>query len=163
MQLLTEHDFFSRYLTSEVSRISAYIDSGTGKKSKIAVHETVQRIFNMIHKEFDGITFDHEFYDMFGSAYEEFKTNSVGNRGKDTGQHFTPIQAKDLIVKELELKPTDLFYECCAGSGGFINKAINYMYENYPKKYEKFKKNNIYANEVNPEIFKPLMIKHAYP
>ncbi|AYV82944.1 MAG: restriction endonuclease [Hyperionvirus sp.] len=150
LKQLLRDDFFKKYLNSEVSRVSAYIEKPT-------VCETIQEIFRLVHDKFDGIEIDYNFYDAFGSAYEQFKTDSVSNQGKRTGQHFTPIAIKQLIINELKPKPDELFYEPCAGSGGFIHTAYNYVYNNYPDDHENFKE-NIYANECNPEIIKPLMI-----
>ena len=151
MQILVEHEFFSRYLTSEVTRVSAYIN-------KIGVHETVQKIINMIYKKFEDIDFSYDFCNIFGLAYDKFKTNSVGNSGKGTGQYFTSTIINNIMIEELQPNYNDIFYDPCVGTGAIIKLVASYIYNNNPKKYENFKNNNIYANEVNPEIFKPLMI-----
>lgn len=147
---LLSNDFFKKYLSSDVNRVSAYIN-------RSAVCETVQEMFKMINSKFNNIELNYDFYDAFGAAYEQFKTDAVSNSGKRTGQHFTPVSIKQFIINELQPKPDDAFYEPCSGSGGFIHTAYSYIYKKYPKTHEKFKQ-NIYANECNPEIIKPLMI-----
>lgn len=144
------NNFFKNYLKNNVSGISAYTERHDS-------FETIQKIFNSIGKTFDNISLNYDFYDAFGSAYEQFKTDYVSNTGKNTGQHFTPVCIKEFIINELKPKATDKFYEPCCGSGGFIHTAYSYIHKNDEENEKKFK-NNIYANECNPEIIKPLMI-----
>lgn len=140
-----------KYIKSNVTRVSAFIE-------KPEACQTIQILFNMVYNKFKNITFDSNFYDMFGSAHEEFKTNEHGNSGKHTGQHFTPMDIKKLVVEELNIKSTEIYYEPCAGTGGFIHTVDKYVRENEGEKASKKFKNNIYANECNPEMIKPLMI-----
>jgi len=148
---LLDNDHFKKYIISDVNKVSSYIgESG--------VCETVQEIFSIIYDDLKDVELNYEFFDAFGSAYEQFKTDSVSNAGKRTGQHFTPVSIKEFIIKELKLKPDDILYEPFAGSGGFLHTADNYIYHNFSEKeYEKFK-HNIIANECEPEIIKSLMI-----
>jgi len=158
----TEHDCIIKqiinnehlkpYFASEVSRVSAYTTTAGLKTA-----ETIQKIFNMVYKKFKDVKLDYDFFDALGSAYEKFKTDEIGNSGKNTGQHFTPGCVKQYIIEELKPTYKDTYYEPCSGSGGFIHTAYSYIYKNDKKNANKFKK-NIYANEINPEIQKPLMI-----
>lgn len=160
LQQLINNDFFKKYLVDNVTRISAYIN-------RKDAHQTIQSIFKIIHDRLDGISLTYQFYDAFGSAYEQFKTDEVSNAGKRTGQHFTPIAIKELIVTELKPKYNELYYEPCAGSGGFIHTMFSYVNKNDEnKKNHEIFKNNIFANECNPEITKSLMINmllHSIP
>ena len=151
MQMVDNEDL-QKYILSDVHRMSAYV-------SKPLVHETIRDVFIKIYNKFKDMKIDYKFFDCFGSAYEQFKTDAVSNTGKNTGQHFTPVSIKEFIVTELKPKYNDIYYEPCAGSGGFIHTMCSHILENDDNKehYEKFKK-NIYANECNPEIIKPLMI-----
>lgn len=150
LRILFGNDFFKKYLKSTVNGVSAYTE-------KPIMSETIQEIFNLVYNTFDGVKLNYDFYDAFGSAYEQFKTAEVSNTGKHTGQHFTPSTIKQYIILELKPKGIELFYEPCCGSGGFIHTAYSYIHAHDRKNYGKFK-TNIYANECNPEITKSLMI-----
>ena len=156
LKLYYANDMLRGYLTSSVNFVSIYI-------KKYEASPTIQDIICTIYEEFKDITFDTNFFDMFGSAYEEFKTNACGNSGKSTGQHFTNVFIKRIIINELKPKYNEIFYEPCAGSGGFIHTADHYVYDQ-EKDIEKSKifKKNIYANECNPEIFRPLIMNMLF-
>lgn len=150
LQRIACNEYLSRYIYDDVLKMSIY-----SIKSEVA--PTIQKIINMMFKRLNGVKFTHDFYDAFGSAYERFKTDYVGNSGKNTGQHFTPTSIKQFIINELKPTSNELFYEPCAGSGGFIHTAYSYVFKHDIENSEKFK-DNIYANECNPEIIKPLKI-----
>jgi len=148
-----ENEEIKKYIHSDVQKISVFTDS---KRAEVSAN--IQEMFNMVYNKFKNINFDSTFYDMFGTAHEQFKTNDHGNGGKHTGQHFTPMDIKKLTTEELKIKSNEIYYEPCAGTGGFIHTVDKYVRDNEGDKASlKFKK-NIYANECNPEIIKPLMI-----
>lgn len=148
MKHLIEHEYFEKYLYTDVIRSSAYF-------KRPEVGETVQQIINMISKKLENEDIGYEFFDKFGSAYEIFKTDAC--KDKTTGQHFTPVAVKRFIMDEIKPQYNETLYEPCAGSGGFIHTAFSYVHQHDEEHQKKFKK-NIYANECNPEIIKPLMI-----
>jgi type I restriction-modification system DNA methylase subunit len=152
MKQFLSNGFFGKYFKSDVMFVSAY--AGNHK-----VCNTIQKIFILIHDKFEKVKLDYNFFDAFGSAYERFKTDDVSSSGKTTGQHFTPIAIKKLIINELKPQFNEKLYEPCCGSGGFIHTTYNYIRDNDKdeKHYDEFKK-NIYANECNPEIMKSLLI-----
>lgn len=150
-----ENEYLQRYLNSSTNRVSVFMENSNAC-------ETIQDIIYTIYKKFRGNTFDSDFFDMFGSAYEEFKTNACGNGGKHTAQHFTNVFIKQLIINELAPKHNELFYEPCAGSGGFIHTADHYVLLNEGNEKSKEFKKNIYANECNPEIFRPLVLNMLF-
>jgi len=147
---LVQNSFFEKYINNDVLRLTAYL-----KKPEVA--ETVQEIINYTYKKFENVKLDYDFFDAFGAAYEMFKTDAAANSGKNTGQHFTTGSIKKYIIDELKPQYNETFYEPCAGTGGFIHTAYSYVHHNDNQNAEKFTK-NIYANECNPEIIKPLMI-----
>lgn len=151
MKQIVLNEYFSSYFANDVVKASAYSTNPNAC-------DTIQEIINMIYKKFKDINFkDYKTHDALGSAYERFKTDEISNTGKNTGQHFTPVSVKKIIIDELKPTCDDSFYEPCSGSGGFIHTACHYVYEHDEANLEKFKK-RIYANEINPEIQKPLMI-----
>lgn len=61
-----------KYVKSSINKMSAFVE-------KKEACQTIQILFNMVYNKFKNITFDSKFYDMFGAAHEEFKTNEHGN------------------------------------------------------------------------------------
>lgn len=61
-----------KYVKSSIHKVSAFVE-------KKEACQTIQILFNMVYNKFKNITFDSKFYDMFGTAHEEFKTNEHGN------------------------------------------------------------------------------------
>ena len=98
-----ENSNLTRYLDSMTSRVSVFI-------SKSDACETIQDIINTIYVKFKDIEFNSDFFDMFGSAYEAFKTDACGNSGKSTAQHFTNQYIKKIVINELDPKH-NLFQE----------------------------------------------------
>jgi type I restriction-modification system DNA methylase subunit/restriction endonuclease S subunit len=150
-----QNKYLNSLLESTTSKVSAYINKPTSA-------DVIQDIINSIYKGFEGVKFDSKFFDMFGSAYEKFKTDANGNAGKNTAQHFTNVFIKQIIVTELKPVHTDIFYEPCAGTGGFIHTADHYVCEQEGDEKAKIFKSNIYANECNPEIYRPLMMNMLF-
>jgi len=95
--------------------------------------------------------------DILGDAYEKFKEDEVGNQGKNTGQYFTPRTIiKYIIEKQIKPKDTDLSYDSSCGTGGFIHYLDKYV-KNNKGDIINFR-NNIYGNDKNSELMKPLYI-----
>jgi type I restriction-modification system DNA methylase subunit/restriction endonuclease S subunit len=160
IRLFATHAYIKKYIKNNVNSICAYTE-----KHEAGVN--IQKIINEIYKKFDSIanfynknitqlTLDDWDFDAFGLAYEQWKSDSVSEGGKNTGQHFTPLELKQYIIKDLEIKDNEIFYEPACGTGGFITTAYKYIKET-KQDLEKFK-NNVFANECNPEIYKPLLV-----
>jgi len=160
IKLFVGHEIISKYIKNDVSAICTYID-----KPESGIN--IQKLINAIYKKYDEIakikkkhinelTLDDWNFDAFGLAYEQWKSESVSEKGKKTGQHFTPVELKTWMMKELNPKASETFYEPACGTGGFITTAYKYI-KDTKQDIKKFR-NNIYANECNPEVFKPLMI-----
>ncbi len=158
-KLLSDPDIKS-YLKNEVTAISAYTESvETGKTIQdiiIYIHDHFESIAKNKKKSIDKLTLDDFGFDAFGDAYEKFKQQSCEDSGKTTGQHFTPDLVKDYIINELAPKDNEIFYEPACGTGGFIHKSMKYI-KNKGGNYKKFC-SKLFANECNPEIYKPLAI-----
>jgi len=160
IKLFVGHDIISKYIKNDVSAICTYIDkpeSGINIQKLInAIYKKYDEIAKIKKKHINDLTLDDWNFDAFGLAYEQWKSESVSEKGKKTGQHFTPIELKTWMMKELNPKASETFYEPACGTGGFITIAYKYI-KDTKQDIKKFR-NNIYANECNPEVFKPLMI-----
>ena len=62
----------------------------------------------------------------------------------------------------MQQKHNEIFYEPCAGSGGFIHTADHYVLEKEGEEKSKIFKKNIHANECNPEIYRPLILNMLF-
>lgn len=160
IRLFANHNHIKKYIKNHVNTICAYTE-----KQEAGIN--IQKIINEMYKKFDSIakfynkkitelTLDDWDFDAFGLAYEQWKSESVGEGGKTTEQHFTPLELKQYIINELKIKDNEIFYEPACGTGGFITTAYKSIKET-KQDLEKFK-NNVYANECEPEIYKPLLV-----
>ena len=155
--------YFKNLFRNEVTSLCAYIDDVKGGK-------VIQKLIYLIWTKFSELAggddkvkeleLDDFGFDAFGDAYEKFKQESTSDSGKTTGQHFTPNLIKEYIITEMKPKYNEVFYEPACGTGGFIHHAVKYIKDtnnNDKDKYKTFSK-NLYGNECNPEIYRPLAI-----
>ena len=158
---LINNDIIKKYLKNDVTVICSLCDNNETGRTILDIFKYMYEHFQNIAKnngleDINELSIDDFGFDAFGNAYEKFKQQSCEDSGKTTGQHFTPVIAKEYIINELKIKDTEIFYEPCAGSGGFIHTSMKYI-KNNNGDYIKFVK-NLFANECNGEIYKPLSI-----
>ena len=158
---LINNDIIKKYLKNEVTVICSLCDNNETGRTILDIFKYMYEHFQNIAKnngleDINELSIDDFGFDAFGNAYEKFKQQSCEDSGKTTGQHFTPVIAKEYIINELKIKNTEIFYEPCAGSGGFIHTSMKYI-KNNKSDYTLFVK-NLFANECNGEIYKPLSI-----
>jgi len=158
---LINNDIIKKYLKNDVTVICSLCDNNETGRTILDIFKYMYEHFQNIAKnngleDINELSIDDFGFDAFGNAYEKFKQQSCEDSGKTTGQHFTPVIAKEYIINELKIKDTEIFYEPCAGSGGFIHTSMKYI-KNNNSDYNLFVK-NLFANECNGEIYKPLSI-----
>jgi len=158
---LINNDIIKKYLKNDVNVICSLCDNNETGRTILDIFKYMYEHFQNIAKnngleDINELSIDDFGFDAFGNAYEKFKQQSCEDSGKTTGQHFTPVIAKEYIINELKIKDTEIFYEPCAGSGGFIHTSMKYI-KNNNSNYTLFVK-NLFANECNGEIYKPLSI-----
>ena len=66
-------------------------------------------------------------FDLLGQFYREF----IKYAGKDQkiGLVLTPFHITDFFCDLVDLKPDDVVYNCCCGTGGFLISAMKKMIE----------------------------------
>ena len=158
---LINNDIIKKYLKNDVTVICSLCDNNETGRTILDIFKYMYEHFQNIAKnngleDINELSIDDFGFDAFGNAYEKFKQQSCEDSGKTTGQHFTPVIAKEYIINELKIKDNEIFYEPCAGSGGFIHTSMKYI-KNNNSDYTLFVK-NLFANECNGEIYKPLSI-----
>lgn len=102
-----------------------------------------------IHETFKDIDLNNFNYDAFGEAYEKMIADELGNSSKRYGQYFTKRDLINFIINELNIKETEKCYDPACGSGGFILGFAKNFKNNLD-----FIKNNIYGQEILPEVHK---------
>lgn len=85
------------------------------------------------------------------SVLYESRLGEMGNAGRDGGQYYTPRPLIRTMIRILDPKLGEKFYDGACGSGGFICEAFNYMSEhgaNTADKWETLQKRTFYGGEV---------------
>lgn len=142
---------FNKY-TKNLSKLADNINDVKTLTSFTKEHSSdVQKLVIKIHDAFGIIDMEHFTYDAFGNAYEKMLTDELGNTAKRGGQHFTKRDLIKYIIKELNIKDTDLCYDPACGTGGFLLGFASLFKNNH-----KFIENNIYGQEYLDEVYKTL-------
>jgi len=91
--------------------------------------------------------------DVLGRFYGEFLSYSSGNR-KSLGVVLTPKHITDLFCDLVDLKPTDVVFDPCCGTGGFLISAMHRMLSNAkPNETETIKKDRLHGIEIREDMF----------
>jgi type I restriction enzyme M protein len=85
------------------------------------------------------------------SVLYESRLGEMGNAGRDGGQYYTPRPLIRTMIRILDPKLGETFYDGACGSGGFICEAFNYMNErgrNTADKWETLQRKTFFGGEV---------------
>jgi type I restriction enzyme M protein len=72
---------------------------------------------------------DFEFPDLLGAAYEYLLREFADSAGKKGGEFYTPRPVVRMMVRLVAPRPGDSVYDPCAGSGGMLILAREYVDE----------------------------------
>ena len=114
-------------------------------KFKTALVQTLQELNNLNIRSAMGSGTD-----VLGKFYEVFL--KYGNGAKEIGIVLTPRHITKFAVEVMNIGVNDIVYDPCCGTGGFLVSAFDYIRMNYSKQLDKFKKNNIFGIEQEPEV-----------
>lgn len=73
------------------------------------------------------IKFTNSVHDYIGSFYSEFM--SYGGDGQGLGIVLTPAHITDLFCELVDIKPDDVVFDPCTGTGGFLIASMHKMLE----------------------------------
>ncbi len=91
--------------------------------------------------------------DVLGRFYGEFIRYSGGD-GQTLGVVLTPKHITELFCELIELKPADMVFDPCCGTGGFLIAAMHNMLENAkPEEKELIKKDRLHGIEIRADMF----------
>lgn len=92
--------------------------------------------------------------DILGRFYGQFIKYSGGD-GQSLGIVLTPIHITDLFCELIELKPNDIVFDPCCGTGTFLISAMNHMVKQVKNDSEidEIKKNRLFGMEFREDMF----------
>lgn len=91
--------------------------------------------------------------DVLGRFYGEFIRYSGGD-GQTLGVVLTPSHITEMFCDLVDLKPTDVVFDPCCGTGGFLIAAMHKMLEQAkPEEVETIKKDRIHGIEIREDMF----------
>ena len=91
--------------------------------------------------------------DVLGRFYGEFIRYSGGD-GQTLGVVLTPSHITELFCDLVDIKPTDIVFDPCCGTGGFLITAMNKMLEQAnPNEIETIKADRIHGIEIREDMF----------
>lgn len=91
--------------------------------------------------------------DLLGKFYGKFIRYGGGD-GQTLGIVLTPPHITDLFCELVDLKPTDVVFDPCCGTGGYLISAMNYMIEQTNKKEaDIIKKDRLHGIEIREDMF----------
>jgi type I restriction-modification system DNA methylase subunit len=92
--------------------------------------------------------------DYLGRFYGEFVSYSGGD-GQALGVVLTPRHITDLFCELVDLKPNDVIFDPCCGTGGFLISGMHRMLNMAKNDNERkrIKQNQIYGIEIRDDMF----------
>ncbi len=92
--------------------------------------------------------------DYIGRFYMEF-IRYTGGDGQSLGIVITPKHITELFCDLVDLKPDDVIFDPCCGTGGFLIAGMHRMLRTAKNESEKsrIKKNQIFGIELRPDMF----------
>lgn len=92
--------------------------------------------------------------DYLGRFYGEFVSYSGGD-GQALGVVLTPRHITELFCDLVDLKPTDIIFDPCCGTGGFLVSGMHKMLQAAKNENERkqIKKKQIYGIEIRDDMF----------
>ena len=107
-----------------------------------------------IHKNILSSVLTNSTEDVLGRFYGEFIRYSGGD-GQTLGVVLTPKHITELFSELIELKPTDIIYDPCCGTGGFLIAGMHKMLSEakLPAEREAIKRDRIHGVEIREDMF----------
>ena len=107
-----------------------------------------------IHKNILSSVLTNSTEDVLGRFYGEFIRYSGGD-GQTLGVVLTPKHITELFSELIELKPTDIIYDPCCGTGGFLIAGMHKMLSEakLPAEREAIKRDRMHGVEIRQDMF----------
>jgi len=124
-------------------------------KADISTVEFFKIVVQKIHKEvFPLTTYEESGYDILGRFYTEFVRYAASKQKQ--GLVLTPSHITELFCDLVELKVTDVVYDPCCGTGGFLIAAMKKMIDIAgmdESRKEHIRQSQLLGIEIRPDMF----------
>jgi type I restriction enzyme M protein len=130
--------------TKAINEVNEYL-----KKTPLKYY--TEFLYENIYKN---IKYIHSTEDYLGRFYGEFMSYSGGD-GQNLGIVLTPKHITELFCELSELKITDVVFDPCCGTAGFLIAAMHDMLQktDNPKEQADIRKNQLHGLELQPYMF----------
>jgi type I restriction enzyme M protein len=133
-----EHKTFASERQKVISEIMSGVDS-----TRIDTDYNLLMVFDKVH-ELSAASVDNQHVFTLSQVYEGLLL-SMGEKGNDGGQFFTPREIIRMMIKVVNPQIGQTVYDPCCGTGGFLAQAMEYM-------AGKDDKGNYFLNKTATEI-----------
>lgn len=124
--------------------------------------KNLKELIDDIDENINGYVRTYKYYDILGQFYIEFLRYS--NADKGLGIVLTPPHITDFFTDIVDLKSTDIVFDNCTGTGGFLVSSMKKMINKCNgdlKQEESIKKSQLYGVEYQPEMY-PLAVSNMF-
>jgi len=139
-----------------LSQFSIIKDTKILNEINKSLGETPLKYYVKFLKEhiYDSIKFSKSSEDYLGRFYGEFMSYSGGD-GQALGIILTPKHITDLFCDLVDIQPSDVVFDPCCGTGGFLVASMHHMLEKATTEQEKknIKQKQLYGFELQPYMF----------
>jgi type I restriction-modification system DNA methylase subunit len=122
----------------------------------------LKELIDDIDENINGYVRTYKYYDVLGQFYIEFLRYS--NADKGLGIVLTPPHITDFFTDIVDIKVTDIVFDNCTGTGGFLVSSMKKMIDKCNgdlKEEESIKKSQLYGVEYQPEMY-PLAVSNMF-
>lgn len=130
--------------TKAINEVNEYL-------KKTPLKHYTEFLYENIYKN---IKYIHSAEDYLGRFYGEFMSYSGGD-GQNLGIVLTPKHITELFCELAELKTTDVVFDPCCGTAGFLIASMHDMLQktDNPKQQADIRKNQLHGLELQPYMF----------
>lgn len=130
--------------TKAINEINEYL-------SKTPLKHYTEFLYENIYKN---IKYIHSAEDYLGRFYGEFMSYSGGD-GQNLGIVLTPKHITELFCELTDLKTTDVVFDPCCGTAGFLIASMHKMLQKTddPRQQADIRKNQLHGLELQPYMF----------
>ena len=124
------------------------------KKDVLSVEFFKDTISYLQKQVYPLLGYEESGYDIIGRFYTEFIRYAASKQKQ--GLVLTPSHVTELFCDLADLKPTDVVYDPCCGTGGFLISAMKKMFSlagNNSKRKNNIKQKQLLGVELRPEMF----------
>lgn len=129
------------------------VDDRLRDKDSMLAKTPLRYFTEYLHKNVLSSAISNTAEDVLGRFYGEFIRYSGGD-GQSLGVVLTPSHITELFCDLVDIQPTDILFDPCCGTGGFLIAGMHHMLgKATPDQYENIKQNQIFGVETREDMF----------